>query len=222
MRTMIETFRLVRAWIKRIALWAIGAWFAVLAGVIVVIALFVSLRIGTEQSLRLTGLCLQLLGIAAAAVGIRDLRRMFGKPSLLQLLRLWVKAAPRLRPRTINLSVSDGITVGGSLESIELWSCPSQDAPAEERLKALASNLETLRARLLRAEQKSSSLSQVLGSKLQSEVAERQAEGQRLQKRIEAASTDGLHLAAAGALWLAAGIILSTAPNEILSLLQYA
>lgn len=217
---MIETFRLLRGWVKRIVVWAVGLWFGVLAVVIVLVALFVSLRIGTEQSLRLTGLCLQLLGIAAAAVGIRDLRRMFGKPSLLEVVRRWVKAAPRMRPRNIKVSLSDGITVGASLESIELWNCPRPDAPEEERLKALEANLETLRARFQRAEQEASTLSQSISSKLRDEVGERQAEGRRLQKRIEAASTDGLYLAAAGAFWLTVGITLSTAPNELLSLLR--
>lgn len=219
---MIETLRLIRSWLGRAGTWALSAWLAFFAIAVVVGAVLLSLSISTEQSLRLAGLCLQLLGIAAAAVGIRDMRRMFGKLSFLELVRRWVKAAPRLRPRSINVSLSDGITVGASLSSIELWSCPAPDAPMETRVKALESNLETLRTRLQRAEQKSSELTQSLSSQLHGEIAERKAEGQRLQGRIEAASTDGLHLAAAGAFWLAVGIILSTAPNEILAILHYA
>lgn len=173
MHFLIETLRLFRIWLGRIGKWALSAWLAFFAIAVVVGAVLLSLSIGTEQSLRLAGLCLQLLGIAAAAVGVRDMRRMFGKPSLLELVRNWVKAAPRLRSRSINVSLSDGIVVGASLNSIELWNCLAPDASMEVRLKALESNLETLRTRLQRAEQKSSEFNQSLSSQLHREVAEK-------------------------------------------------
>jgi hypothetical protein len=222
MHPMIDTLRLLLGWSKRLLTWALGAWLAFFTIGVIALALLISLSIGTEQALRLAGLCLQLLGILVAGIGIRDMRRMFGKPSLLGLLRRWVKAAPRLKPTSITVSLTDGISVGASLLSISLWSCPGPDASLEERLKALESNSETLRAQLQTAERDSSAFQQSVNGKLQKERAEREVQDRQLQARIESASTDGLHLAAAGAAWVTVGLMLSTAPSELLWLLHYA
>lgn len=93
-------------WLARLLHWFASVRLAAFAFAVVVVAVWVSFFVHTEPALRLGGLCLQLLGIAAAALGIRDTRRMFGKPSFLQSLRNWAKSWPRFKPKTQHVSVS--------------------------------------------------------------------------------------------------------------------
>jgi len=85
-------------WVTRLLHWFTSVRLAAFAIAVVVVAVSVSFFVRTEPAIRLAGLCLQLLGIAAAALGIRDTRRMFGKPSFLQSLRNWATSWPRFKP----------------------------------------------------------------------------------------------------------------------------
>jgi hypothetical protein len=206
------------SWPKRIIAWLAQARLAAFAAVVVVAATYLSIVVGTEKALRLSGLALQLLGIAAAALGIRDTRRMFGKPSFFQLLRNWAASMPGLKGKTRTVAISGSAMISSSA-SATVWRGSGPEATLEQRLDALEFNLKEVESRVRTSENAISTNHREISSKLREEVDERREQDRQLHLRIESASTDGLHLAAAGAFWLAAGVTLSTAPNEILGLL---
>lgn len=200
----------------RVIRWLLRAWLAVFAICVVGMAITLSFWIHTEPAIRLVGLFLQLLGLAAAALGIRDMRRMFGKPSLLQSIRNWVSSWPRFRPKSqyINLSGETSIGLSGSAT---VWHSTGPDVSVEKRIDALEANLRKIETRMRTAEASIRTNERALKDMLQQEIKERIIHDEMLHSKIEAASTDGLHLAAAGAFWLAVGVMLSTASQELLA-----
>ena len=216
-RYMRDMARLLFSWFKRVASWLARAWLAALTLAVVVIGVWFPLAMRTESAIRLSGLILQLLGLAAAAFGIRNTRRMFGKPSFLQHLRNWAASVPRLKPKTQNISVSGSISVGASV-SATVWHNPATGASLEQRVAAMEANLKELEHHVRMIDISTSNNERAFANKLCAESDERVRHDHKLFGRVEAASTDGLHLAAAGAFLLAAGVILSTASNEILRL----
>lgn len=81
-------------------------------------------------------------------------------------------------------------------------------------------NLQILRERLDERHFKLDSHIRGLKAEFRSEREERVAADDALDQRIESASADGLHLAAAGAVWLAFGIVLAAVPDEIIWLIR--
>jgi hypothetical protein len=212
---------LLLLWPQRLFSWFVRARLAAFSLFVVILAVYISFSTGTEQALRLWGLALQLLGLAAAAVGIRDTRRMFGKPSFLQLLRNWVSSVPGLRPKTQTVNLSGSVSMTCSA-SATVWRGTRPGASVDERLTVAEENLIDVERRLRAAENSISDNDRAIATKLRQEAEERKEQDRQLDLRIESASTDGLHLAAAGAFWLGIGLILSTAPVELLRLVGNA
>lgn len=204
-------------WVARLLRWFTSVRLAAFAIAVVAVAVWVSFFVRTEPAVRLAGLCLQLLGIAAAALGIRDTRRMFGKPSFLQSLRNWAASWPRFKPKAQHVEASGALSISSSL-SATVWHGSPPDAPLDQRVTALEANLKNVEARLRSAEWAVSNNERTFTYKLQQESQQRGVQVSELHRKIEAASTDGLRLAAAGAFWLAVGVVLSTASPELLAL----
>lgn len=196
--------------------WLLRAWLAVFSVAIVVAVITCALWVHTEQAIRFAGLFLQLLGISAAALGIRDTRRMFGKPSILQSIRNWASSWPRFKPKPqyIDLSESASTSLSGFAT---LWRGVNPDAPLEEQISVLDTNLRDVERRVSVVESTISDNERAFRDLLLRETQERTAQDRALHDKIEAASTDGLHLAAAGAFWLAAGVVLSATSPDILT-----
>jgi hypothetical protein len=204
-------------WVTRLLHWLASTWLAAFTIAVVVVAIWVSFFVHTEPAIRLAGLCLQLFGIAAAALGIRDTRRMFNKPSFLQSLRSWVTSWPRFKPKVLHASGSGSVSISASA-SATVWHGVAPDATLEQRMAALEANLKSVEGRLCSAERAISTNERAFTSKLQQESQERGTQVAELHRKVEATSTDGLRLAAAGAFWLTIGVVLSTASPELLAL----
>jgi len=205
-------------WPHRMLWWLLRVRLALFCFAVVTLALAASLAyFQSEPSIRISGMLLQLLGISAAALGIRDTRRMFGKPSFLQLARNWLQAIPGIKPQVVNLSGSAKLSFSVTAKA-HLWHEAGQEPTVESRLSAAESNLLELRNRANAAESAFDNHVRAAKQRLREEENARVEEDRRLHLRIQAASTDGLHLAAVGAVWLASGVIMSTIPNELLCL----
>lgn len=207
-------------WPLRAFSWLMRAWLAMFTALVVLVAITASFCYWqTEPSVRISGLLLQILGIATAAIGIRDTRRMFGRPSFLEQLRTWFKASPRLKPGTISVSGSANVSVSGFCKAY-IWHGAGENPTVESRLSAAEANLGELLNRADVAESAFDAHVRTSEQRFREESDARKEADRQLHLRIEAASTDGLHLAAAGVVWLACGVVLSTVPNELLSLVR--
>ena len=196
--------------------WLVYVRLAIFTLAVVALALVASLCFWpSEPSIRLFGMLLQLLGIGTAAIGIRDTRRKFGKSSFLQLIRNWLKSIPGRKPRVISEHVSETMSISSSA-SWHVWRGAGQDPTIESRLSAAEANLKELYDRVNAAESAFHSQVGILTQGVREEKDERREADRQLHLKIDAASTDGLYLAAAGATWLAFGVVMSTAPAELL------
>lgn len=216
MHHMADLIAHIIRWPRRALVWLMRARLIMVAASVVILAIVISLYfLQTEQSVRLTGLVLQLLGIAAAAIGIRDTRRMFGKPSFLELIRTWVRAIPRLRPQAVSISGSSALSVTATCKA-QVWHGVGPEPTIESRLAAAEANLQELVDRANKAESAFDTHVRQSEQILRDERAQRLEADRQLHLKVESASTDGLHLAAVGVAWLACGVVLSTMPNELL------
>lgn len=207
-------------WLQRIATWLSDARLPVLMFLFVALGCIAPLFYWqTELSVRISGLALQLLGIAAAAIGIRDTRRMFGKPSFLALVRTWFRARPKFDPKPVAATSNNLGKVSCSI-SADIWRSPRQPITVESQLEAIEENLKSLRSRMDETDLQLHKHIRNTDQKLSSEEYTRAEADRQLHLKIEAATTDGLHLATVGVIWLACGAILSSLPKELLDFFQ--
>lgn len=186
---------------------------------IVVAAIGLAIRPGaTEFEVRLIAAALQLLGVIEVSVGIRDTRRLFGRPGIVEYTRDWWKRFPT---GSKTLHVGTGHVVLQPLEANLRGTAlrfPGADAPVEERLAALEHNLGESAKRLDRTEADINRVAQEHRERLDNESRLRAEADAANRKLVEVTQTGGLALSTAGAVWLVLGIVLGAFPEEIAGL----
>jgi len=205
------------AWLKALSRWCFTEFRLVwLALLVVGFAAFIAFRIGaSEPQIRLTGLVLQWLGLLTVVHGIRETRKLFGRPSLLQVLREKVARFPRWR-RDAFVHVGTGaMTISGGSASAHVWSKIDPAAPIEERVNALTRNVERMNERLIQTQKENDAELRKHSESLHQERQVREKGDDKLRQLMEAAETGGLDISLIGLVWLAVGLILSTASPEI-------
>ena len=207
-------------WIKAIWAWfkrANNLWRAVSVAVMAIIYTYLHTD---EASIRITGLVLQILGIATVAWGIKETRELFGQPSLLEAGAMWLKSFPPFGGRVISGS---GHAVLGSIASGRSgYSLAPIDpnSSIDERLAAIEINLNFIHQRITHTQSNLEQKATAISETIKTETAIREQEIEKTHSKIEAASTGGLYISATGVLWLFIGVIMSTVPNELIRLLS--
>jgi hypothetical protein len=207
--------------IKALGPWLSEAKYVWLAAGVNLAALVVALRPGSsEPAIRLTGLALQLLGIATVIWGIAETRALFGHPPLLFRARGWLKRFP-LRSRNIVLT-AEGIASATAFGRMHAYVThgPVGERTPEARLEALEKNIGSIHERISELQKENESELHKVGESLSGESAERRREDEGIRKKLEATGTGGVHISAIGASWLFVGVVLSTAAPEIAALLK--
>ena len=219
---MSDLLSKLQNWTKRFFFWLMRGWFGIVAVAIIVLSLWIPLlTVGTIDAIRYSGLLMQLLGLGTVAFGIRDTRRKFGKMSLLELISHWFCSYPRLRPkvhRGLGTLTSHDRLPGKGIN----WQSAEKNPTLESRLTAVEANLRNLHDKFIRSDSENQKTLHKLEKNLQEESNERREQDQELHYKIDFVSTDGLHLAMVGVVWLSIGVILSSIPQELLSLILYA
>ena len=189
---------------------------AALAVVLVAAALSALIPAKPEDQIRYCGLALQLLGVGTVLALLTDKTVMFGRLGPLEYLRERFAARPRFRPRshTISLSGVASATATGSAR-LSTWRGSVSSATVEERLSALEGNTETLRQDLQWNAQQAQQASEKLQTELRAERLTRQSSVTAVEQRLEKLGAGGLHIEAAGLLWLILGTVLATIPLEL-------
>jgi len=166
--------------------------------------------------MRYAGLALQLLGVATVIRGLRDRGRLFDKPPLLVSAKAWLGNFPTFSPKSVTLSASGlAMTSASGTLSVDVWRAYRDEDAIEQRFIALAQNLDTVREEL---SQTATRLADQVGSvqeALRGEQSSREAEIQRLSRKLVDLGAGGLHVELVGVVWLVAGIVLATVPAEL-------
>ena len=203
---------------------ALGSWLA--EGKHSWIALFVTsaalvacLRPGSSEPLiRLTGLALQILGVATAIWGLLETRKFFGQPSPVAQFHGWLSRCP-IRRRTIvgAVGMATSHSSAGKLRGYSSVSMDPSAAP-DVRLGALERNVGLIQERITSLGRELDGELSVIRSEIKKETETRAQVALRLDARLEGVATGGIHIAAIGAVWLFVGAVLSTAAPELASL----
>jgi len=206
----------VVVWLKAIFHWITEphlVWMALLG---VVLAGIIVIRAGvSEIQVRLTGLVLQLLGLGTVVYGIRETRKLFGRPSFRQSLRGWLSRFPRWRRDVVVGAGAASLVVTAGGAGVHVWTKVDPAAPIEAQLNALTRNVERMNERLTQMQKDSDSELRKHSESLRQERQFREEGDEHLHKRLEAAETGGLHISLIGAIWIFLGLILSTVSPEI-------
>lgn len=212
----LQIMKLFTTWAQALFRWLAEVKYFLIAIGVTIVALRLTIRPGTtEPFVRLTGLVLQLLGVATVIWGISETRAMFGLSSTAVAVRSWLKRFPDIKREAI---IANGnCRPPKSTVSLEGYTMDyaGRDASIETRVEVLEKNLIHTNQRIDRT--KSEFGNEVRNSKLalQSERLERTTEDQKIHAKLIATNTGGVHISVIGALWLFVGVTLSTASQEI-------
>jgi hypothetical protein len=206
----------VVAWLKALFQWITEPHLVWMALLVVVLAGIIAIHAGvSEIQARLTGLVLQLLGLLTVVYGIRETRKLFGRPSFRQLLREWLSRFPRWRRDAFIYAGSGAMTISGGSATAHVWSNIDPAAPIEERVNALTRNVERMNERIIHIQKENDAELRKHTESLRQEQESRKEGDDQLNMRLEAAETGGLHISFIGVIWIFLGLILSTVSPEI-------
>ena len=207
--------------IKAVWPWFAKARHALLAVAVIAVALMISLRPHTpEPVIRLTGLALQLMGIATVIWGISETRALFGHPSLIRAVKGWLDRFPLIR-RNITIAVgSAALSAAMGKARVYVTHRAGPDSTVESRLDALEKNVAAIHERITQTQAEVDEESRKSADALKREEQSRLAEDAAIRKQLEATGTGGVHISAIGASWIFVGVILSSASVEIAAFIK--
>jgi hypothetical protein len=219
---MIAQLKQFLAWLQRIVVWMLRMkrfWIAILVPALLIVWLICirSLR-SPEPQIRIAGLITELLGVGTVAIGLREIRKLFDRPSLPERFFRWLKERPpyRIKPNVIQVSGNMAIELRSTGHAT---SSPPPSWSLEERVNWLEKSLNQTHELIYKTQQQINEEAQKQSNTLESERREREAAVDKTKKLLEEATIGGLYLEATGVLWLMIGIILSHASHEIESIL---
>lgn len=188
-------------------------WFTV---AVVGVAVYFSMRCGaTERDVRIVAMALQLLGVVQVAVGVRQTRKLFNHPGIADWTRAWWGRRPK---GSVRIGVLAGDIHMGGFNATGTMSAQfdrSKTASLEDRVGRLERESEILIERVTETNEEIARVKDDHHKKLEGEARVREEADAANRKLVESTQTGGLALSAAGAVWLAVGIILGSFPAEI-------
>ena len=201
--------------------WLAEARYTWVALGVILVAMVVSLRPQTPESvIRLTGLVLQVLGIATVIWGISATRALFGRPSLASKLGSWLGRCPLLRKNVTIAVGAASLSISGCRAKAHNTHRPGPDPTIEARIESLERNVVLIHDRISNTQKEMDNEFRKMSESLMGEEHTRKIEDDAIRERLEATGTGGVHISAIGAAWLFVGVVLSTAAIEIAHLLQ--
>lgn len=187
---------------------------AILASLLVVIATF-SVSACLERSIRLSGMCLQLLGVVLTGCGLRDTRRAFeDQPTLMGHLRNWRAKRPRFAREHHELQ-TEGVSLSVSVGSARLKIAPGPNTPLDERVSLLERQYSSLSDEITNLASATKAEAKKLSDRIDSEKNQRQSSVVELRKQLKKAVAEGIPLASVGVAFFLLGISAGTASIEI-------
>jgi hypothetical protein len=208
-------------WIRALLHWLLEAslfWLAL--GVVIAAMLFVFRKRVTERDVRLTGLLLQIFGLATVVWGIRATRILFGRPDLFTLWRQWFRRLPVYSRHIVLGSANLTLSSLGASARASVSATAGLDASIQERIDALEKNIKYMNDRIDETQTEMDRGFRAQTAALEQEHLAREHQAQDLHAKLESTETGGLHISAIGALWLFVGITLSTASVELAAWLK--
>lgn len=212
--------RLLRLWVRNFVLWLSWdlrfLWLAALPVAIAYGHLWLIEPSGTLA--KGGGLFLEALGILTVAWGLRETRKLFGRPTVIGHLIGWAKRFPRYR-RNVTLHAHSASTIAmGGRANVDIWRNTKPGDPIEKRVDALEINLLRVKEELRETQKETNNRFSEQEKSLKDEAKSRSESDRQIEEKLEASETGGLHISATGLFWLLSGLPLTVFPNEIAAL----
>ncbi len=174
-----------------------------------------------DDRVRYCGMALELLGILTVAYGLREKRRLFGRPSLVDHFKNWVfqqrpKWPVKADHRTTTISGSVGISEGNDTCMAKGF---SRGASLEDRVTAIEVRLDTQEDKQLKIESQLNEEICNMENALDTERQSRKSALNKLHALLDTFGAGNLNLETIGVIWLVLGVILATIPSEIVLVL---
>jgi len=170
----------------------------------------------SEESIRIAGYGLQLIGMIFAIRGLLGIREHFGQPLLRGLFIKWIKRFPRWKRKGFtadgNGLVAPVASMAGRMEG---WTPDDPEKLIEQRIEGIIRNQIIIQNRLRKH---AISLDELKDSheKHKNKVAEEQKNMKKqIQSNLESLHTNNLLTSLIGLLWLTVGITMSTLAPEL-------
>ena len=166
--------------------------------------------------MRVTGMWLQLMGLGTVAYGLRETRKLFRLPSLIDGALAWLRTFPPFRVgRQVALgSVNIALTGNASLTGQGLVSA-SAKTTLEDRVAALEKKLSQTNVLIQETQRKLEEERRNRTNALDAERRTREAGDDQTHKLLQEATAGGLHLERVGVTWLFLGVTLASGSSEI-------
>lgn len=211
----------IRNSVKRLFRWLVEPW-PIYLTVGVLIATWYSPRFFVTckaDQIRISGYFLQLFGIITVAIGLKNTRKLFNQPNIIERFVTWAKRFPNIfaKPQTVN--VSGAITGFGALDATGNV-VSSMDKSLEDRIKILEANYKQLQTDFEQAQKDFTNKVVNLKDAITAESDIRKKTDTIIQKKLEEFSVGGLHIESMGLVWLILGVTFATLPTEIAYLLS--
>lgn len=168
-----------------------------------------------EARIRLTGMFLELLGLATVAWGLRETRKRFGEPGLLQLAMGWLNEFPAFHRHVQLMAGSGEFKIGGTSATLFVGTV-SATTSLEERVSLLEKKVDQINSAI---QKKIDEEAEKQKRAVEAERVSRETGDKSNRDLLKEAMAGGLHLETMGVLWLFFGLALSTASAEIARLL---
>lgn len=168
----------------------------------------------SEQSIRISGMLLQLGGIFTVVWGIVSTRQFFGLPRLRDGLRAWWARAPFKSRHAV--FGAGGAQLGVSGEGHAYSTFPvDHSAAIDDRIKALDRNITLIHERITTVHSDARKKHDELRVKVVEHAGRLEEIGTKLAGDLRTFGTSGLHISGIGAAWLFLGTIMGGASQEI-------
>ena len=218
---MIMNFKRFPTWLREIILWAAEAWLVFLCFLVILATFLFGFCIWpSEQSIRIAGYVLQILGILFAIRGLLNIRAHFSQPTLRKLFIAWLYRFPKWEKDTV-ISVVDGFRATASMRArAEVWSPDNTEVPLEKRIDRIIKNIERIRE-----EQKiiSEQIDKLQENHEKSQKEQEQARvnvENNFRAELESLHTSDIIVSLVGLIWLIFGISMSTMSQELSKIVQ--
>lgn len=168
----------------------------------------------SDARLRIWGMLLQLLGAYTVWHDLTSAARVFGKGGFITSTWEWLKKCLGTQHIAVGCMTGSAACIGGRASCTQRRAAPA-DAPIEARLEALEFNLARVDDDLSAAIREIDENASMHSTKLSEERQAREAADLALENRLQDTIVGNYAVLAFGALWLVAGIVISTLAPEI-------
>jgi hypothetical protein len=199
-----------------------------LAVILIVLCLPWSIR-QTETAVKVSALILELMGIGAVALGLRETQRQFGiEPPDMRLRAAMLSGWWRVRgwfrrpsDKTVVLgTASTAVRISGASAHLSVWRVDPVDASIEQRLVVLWQNVQELTERYEFTNQRTREWLEQRDEAIKQEREQRREETERLDLMLRQYAVGGLHLEGIGLLALMISVPVGLFSKELDWLLQ--